>query len=188
MSRSTGLTGAAGEYHVAAELSRRDWLATVTIKNAPGTDVLAQRRDRKVVVAIQVKTASEGYNFRLGVKDEDPGERDHEWYAFVSLRGDEERPSFYVMPRHVVAAIVYLEHREWLDNLGWVHNMARPGHVRRENPGRSMRMKWIEGYREAWGLLDQPARRARFLGDPAFLDLESRYCLPEGHRRLGKAT
>ena len=30
----TGLTGAAGEYYVAAELSRRGWLATVTIKNA----------------------------------------------------------------------------------------------------------------------------------------------------------
>ena len=36
-SRTTGLTGAAGEYYVAAELSRRGWLATVTIKNAPGT-------------------------------------------------------------------------------------------------------------------------------------------------------
>ncbi|HSI36145.1 MAG TPA: hypothetical protein VK986_21355, partial [Tepidisphaeraceae bacterium] len=50
---STGLTGAAGEYHVAAELSRRGRLATVTIKNSPGTDVLAQRRDRSAMVAAE---------------------------------------------------------------------------------------------------------------------------------------
>jgi len=37
------LTGAAGEYYVAAELSCLGWLATVTIKNAPGTDVLPVR-------------------------------------------------------------------------------------------------------------------------------------------------
>jgi hypothetical protein len=82
---ATGLTGAAGEYHVAAELSRRDWLATVTIKNSPGTDVLAQRRDRRRIVALQTKTASRGSLFRLSVKDEDPGERDNEWYALVAL-------------------------------------------------------------------------------------------------------
>jgi hypothetical protein len=40
----TGLTGAAGEYYTVAELSRRGWLATVAIKNSPGTDVLAQKR------------------------------------------------------------------------------------------------------------------------------------------------
>jgi integrase len=47
----TGLTGAAGEYYVAAELSLRDWLATVTIKNAPGTDVLAQKVGTGVTVS-----------------------------------------------------------------------------------------------------------------------------------------
>jgi hypothetical protein len=36
----TGLTGAAGEYHVAAQLSQRGWLATITKKNSPGTDEL----------------------------------------------------------------------------------------------------------------------------------------------------
>ena len=55
MPSATGLTGAAGEYYVAAELSRRSWLATVTIKNSPGTDVLAQRLDRRRLVAIQTK-------------------------------------------------------------------------------------------------------------------------------------
>ena len=59
----TGLTGAAGEYYVAAELSRRGWLATVTIKNAPGTAVLAQNPITKLTVAIQTKTSSGGTSF-----------------------------------------------------------------------------------------------------------------------------
>jgi hypothetical protein len=58
--RTDGLIGAAGEYYVAAELSRRGWLATVTVKNAPGTDVLAQRADTGRMFAVQTKTAS-GY-------------------------------------------------------------------------------------------------------------------------------
>ena len=91
MPSTSGLVGAAGEYYVAAELSRRDWLATVTIKNSPGTDVLAQRLDRRRIVAIQTKTASPGSHFRLNVKDEAPGERDNEGYVRVSLRGDDER-------------------------------------------------------------------------------------------------
>jgi hypothetical protein len=54
----TGLIGTAGEYSVAAELSPRRWLATVTIKNAPGVDVLAMRTKSRRSVAIQTKTAS----------------------------------------------------------------------------------------------------------------------------------
>src|SRR4051812_22343882 len=109
MPRARGLTGAAGGDYVAAELSRRDWVATVTIKNAPGTDVLAQRLDRRTIVAIQTKTASLGSNFRLKDKDEMPGERDNEWYVLVGLRSELDRPVFYVVPRHVMAGMVYLE-------------------------------------------------------------------------------
>jgi hypothetical protein len=138
MPSTRGLVGAAGEYYVAAELSRRDWLATVTIKNSPGTDVLAQRLDRRRIVAIQTKTASPGSHFRLNVKDEAPGERDNEWYVLVSLRGDEERPTFYVIPRHVMAAIVYLEHRDWLHHHDRLRAPMRTSQQRKANPMRTI--------------------------------------------------
>jgi len=87
-----GLIGAAGEYFVAAELSRRGWLATVTIKNAPGTDVLAQHGATKQVVAIQTKTATTA-TFRLSARDEVPASAPNQWCVLVALG---------VVPRHVV--------------------------------------------------------------------------------------
>jgi len=35
------LTGVAGAYYVAAELSRRGIVATMTLRNTPGVDILA---------------------------------------------------------------------------------------------------------------------------------------------------
>jgi hypothetical protein len=185
---ATGLTGATGEYYVAAELSRRQWLATVTIKNSPGTDVLAQRLDRRRIVAVQTKTASPGSKwFRLGAKDEDPGERDNEWYVFIALRGIAERPSFYVVPRHHAAAIVYLEHQDWLRSLGHLQKPARSGAVRNDSMTRSIWPKWVMGYLERWDLLDESAWEAPFLGEPALLDLAVQVPLPSSYRPLTPA-
>jgi hypothetical protein len=186
MPSSTGLTGAAGEYHVAAELSRRDWLATVTIKNASGTDVLAQRRDRRRMVSIQAKTASPGNMFRLSIKDEEPGETDNEWYVLVGLAALVERPSFYILPRHVASAMTYLEHREWLADMGVLHTHARAGHQRKANDQRTLHPEWIEGYRERWELLDDSSWAAPFAGDERFLLLATEIPLPRNYPPLDR--
>jgi hypothetical protein len=183
----TGLTGAAGEYHVAAELLRRNWLATVTIKNAPRTDVLAQRLDRHRLIAIQTKTASEGSNFTLGERDEDPGESEDQWYVLVGLRDILERPRFYVLPRHAMAAIAYLEHRDWLTPTGLLHSFARADRERITSSRRTIRPRWIEHYLEAWDQLDGSALAAPFRGDPVFLELARRLGLPDGFPPLNRA-
>jgi len=183
-SRATGLTGAAGEYYVAAELSRRDWLATVTIKNSPGTDVLAQRLDRQRIIAIQTKTASVGNHFRLKDKDEAPGERDNEWYVLVGLGDESQRPTFFVIPRHVVAALTYLEHRDWLWHTDRLRAPVRQGKERNASSQRTIRAAWIEGYREQWELLDESAWNAPFLADPTFLELAQRLPLPDAYPPL----
>jgi hypothetical protein len=56
------------------------WLATVTIKNAPGTDLLAQHLDSGRVPTIQTKTASPGNKFTLSEKDERPAQGDNEYF------------------------------------------------------------------------------------------------------------
>jgi len=53
---SPGLCGTAGEYFVAAELSRRGYVASITLRNARGIDILASDGDAKRSVGIQVKT------------------------------------------------------------------------------------------------------------------------------------
>jgi hypothetical protein len=49
-------TGIAGEYFVAAELSRRGFVASITLRNTRGIDILASNADATKSVGIQVKT------------------------------------------------------------------------------------------------------------------------------------
>lgn len=52
------IIGVAGEYFVAAELSRRGWIAVLTLKNTPNIDLIATTLDGKRTVNVQVKTRS----------------------------------------------------------------------------------------------------------------------------------
>jgi hypothetical protein len=52
--------GITGEYLVAAELSRRGYVATLTLRNTRGIDILASNSDATKSVGIQVKTAQSG--------------------------------------------------------------------------------------------------------------------------------
>jgi hypothetical protein len=148
---------------VAAELSRRGWLATVTIKNAPGTDVLAQDVDTQRVVAIQTKTARAGFRFQLkGPKlitypvegTDEWVTHGNEWYVFVGLKDDETaRPDFYVVPRNIVAGMIFASHREWLKGEG-----AR--RTRRDGPMRQLRPADLKDYQDRWDLLKDDASTA----------------------------
>ena len=53
---STGLSGVAGKYLVAAELSRRGYIVSITLRNTRGIDILASNADATRSVGIQVKT------------------------------------------------------------------------------------------------------------------------------------
>jgi hypothetical protein len=64
--RTTKLTGALGEYLVAAELSRRGLIAAPFAGNVPHFDVLAAAEDGRQF-AIQVKT-SNGNNWQFGAQ------------------------------------------------------------------------------------------------------------------------
>lgn len=53
----SSLIGIAGAHFVAAELSQRGYIATVTSRNTEGIDVLASSPDGSKTVSIQVKTS-----------------------------------------------------------------------------------------------------------------------------------
>jgi hypothetical protein len=57
---SSILCGVAGEYFVAAELSRRGYIASITLRDTRGVDVLASNQDAARSVGIQVKTSQRG--------------------------------------------------------------------------------------------------------------------------------
>ncbi len=54
--QSIASTGLAGEYFVAAELSRMGHLALISLRNWENVDILASRADGTRTVSIQVKT------------------------------------------------------------------------------------------------------------------------------------
>ncbi len=55
--KSTTQTGLVGEYLVLAELARRDAIASMTLGNSKGVDILVAPADRHVAYKVEVKTA-----------------------------------------------------------------------------------------------------------------------------------
>lgn len=60
------LTGNAGLYHVARELSRLGWHVMPTVRNARGADLYAASADERVVLPIQSKALSKKVPVPLG--------------------------------------------------------------------------------------------------------------------------
>lgn len=91
-------TGIAGEFFVAAELSKRGWIATLTAKNTPDVDVLASQPTGDVHARIQVKTRSPAYTYahRVGRTLRLVGERD--FLVLVDLGAEDEGPVYWVIP------------------------------------------------------------------------------------------
>ena len=141
------LSGVAGEYFVAAELSRQGLIASITLRNTKGIDILASNSDASRQVGIQVKTNQSGRTgWVLNRKAEDYF-AENLFYVFVNLREANGRPDFYVVPSTVVAKVVKEGHREWL---------ATPGRRGQKHSNTSMRMfRDPHGkYLERWDLLE----------------------------------
>jgi len=110
----TTLTGISGEYFVAAELSRREFTAAVTLRNTRGVDILASHPRRKNPATIQVKTIQKGRSkWLLSSSDEEPKGNDH-YYVFVALIGRDDPPEYYIVEGDKVSKQIASSHRKWL--------------------------------------------------------------------------
>ena len=120
-------TGIAGEFFVAAELSKRGWIATLTAKNTPDIDLLASRPNGDVHARIQVKTRSPAYRsaHRVGKNLKQVGERD--FLVLVDIGAEGEMPRYWVIP--TVAAVSLIKHDQ-------------------------IRTKDIDEFEDRWDLLD----------------------------------
>ena len=82
------LTGAAGVFHVAAELSMAGWVALPSIRNVQGADILVADPDGKRFVLIQVKTSKSKVTFWPVGKGALDWTGPNCYYAFVRRAGD----------------------------------------------------------------------------------------------------
>ena len=141
------LSGVAGEYYVAAELSKRGYVASITLRNTRGIDILCTNEETYKAVNIQVKT-NQGpeRSWILGEKAEN--EKDNNlFYVFVCLNGGDKHPNFFVVPSNDVARYTKETNDEFLNTLG------KKGQQRKPNSIRNFK-DYEEKYINRWDLLN----------------------------------
>ncbi len=126
---TTTLSGISGEYFVAAELSRRGYVASLTLGNTRGIDILASDVDAKKSVGIQVKTNQRARKEWLLNKKVEDEEASNLVFVFVCLNGL-GLAECHVVPRSVVSDFSRENHRRWLTTPG------RNGRKRNDTPMR----------------------------------------------------
>jgi hypothetical protein len=140
-----GLSGIAGEYFVAGELSRLGYIASITLRNTKGIDILVSNATATRQIAIQVKTNQGSRPEWVLNKEAENFYADNLFYVFVNLKKPEERPDFYIVPSKFVADFVMTDHQEWLETPG------KKGQDHKDNPVRQFRNP--KQFLERWDLL-----------------------------------
>jgi hypothetical protein len=146
MSIKSALVGSQGVFETAAELARREWVASLTLGDAPRTDLLAQQTGGGFLpAAIQVKTRTRG-DFHLNISDLSP-QGANEWVVLVSLEISRGGGRFCVVPRNHICAVV----------LALAAIFDRKG---KAWPRKLIGVKEFEAYSERWDLMNEKAEDA----------------------------
>ena len=141
------LIGVAGEYATAAELTLRNFIAAISLRNSRGTDIIATTTDGTRSFSIQVKTTNKGKaRWTLNDKSEKTTGISH-FYVFVQLNGPTARPSFHIVPSSVVAERITAGHK------AWINEPKRDGTPRKDSSMRKFTDEQGE-FLECWHLLD----------------------------------
>ena len=144
---SSILTGVSGEYFAAAELSRRGHIASITLRNTKGIDIVASSEDGSKTINIQVKTSSKNTKGWMLNKKAETMKDENMFYIFVKLNDLEEGPEFHIVPTSHVAKKVRKEHQEWLNTPG------RGGVKRKDTDMRKFEDN-NNKYKDEWHLLE----------------------------------
>lgn len=127
-------SGIAGVYSAAAELSKQGYIASMTLRNTKGIDIMVANEDATKTVGVQVKTNQGGSDWWLLTDKAEDYFANNLFYVFVNLNNG-EKPDFFVVPSKIVALYVKKYHKEWLATPG------KKGQKHKDNP---MRNFWDE--------------------------------------------
>ncbi len=144
---SSVLSGVSGEYFVAAELSAKGYIASITLRNTKGVDIVCSNSDASKSIAIQVKTNRRSdRNWMLNQKSEDYY-ADNLYYVFVNLNDNKKSPDYFIVPSKDVAKHAKDGHATWLSTPG------RGGKVHNDTTMRKFSDP-EEAYLNRWDLLN----------------------------------
>ena len=141
-------SGVSGEYFVAAELSRRGYLCSITLKNTKGVDVLVSNESSSRLLGVQVKTNNGERKAWLINKKAEKLSEDNLVYVFVNLKKLNELPEFYIVPSKVVAKQVEEGHEEWL------HTSAKSGKKHKDTSMRMFRDP-DDKFKDKWDIIEE---------------------------------
>ncbi|MFA6257903.1 MAG: hypothetical protein WC671_02750 [Candidatus Paceibacterota bacterium] len=152
-----GIIGVSGEFFVAAELSQRGIVATMTLKNTPYIDILATNLEKAKTANIQVKTMSIRNNagWHLGPKDGEPSGIANHFYVLVNLQGQGKLPEYIILPKEKFSVFLKVKQEKWESGKKrdgtprkkttmWIFDPNRNEHSR----------KFAEKYINNWSILD----------------------------------
>lgn len=140
------LAGVSGEFFVAAELSRRGYISSVTLKNTKGIDILVTNESAIKTIGIQVKTNQNSRRAWVLNSKAEAFYAEDLFYVFVNLVGIGHLPEYYIVPSKTVADSVKMGHKNWLDTPG------KKGQVHNDNPMRMFGDSEQE-YLDKWEIL-----------------------------------
>lgn len=143
----TVIVGVTGEYFVAGELSSRGHIASITLRNTRGIDIIASNKEGSKSVTIQVKASSSPTNSWILNKKSEEFFSDNHFYVFVNLAKPGIRSAFFIVPSAEVAKQITQGHQDWLNKTG------RKGKAHQDNPMRQFSDK-DNKYLEAWDIID----------------------------------
>jgi hypothetical protein len=117
--------GLAGEFYVLAQLVQHNLVATLTLANTKGVDILVANPELNRLFKIEVKTTASGPRYGSIFANEPcyawPMSAKHEcligedlFYCFVVLRECTQLPRFFIVPSLYVATYVREQHAYWL--------------------------------------------------------------------------
>ncbi len=141
------LSGAAGEFYVAAELMKRGIVAAPTGYNTKNYDIVAMNESGERAITIQVKTnQNKSKWFMLSEKNEDIF-NDNLIYVFVNLDiNNSSQSEYFIVPSKEVAITIKEKHIEWLETPGRNGRKHKPTTIRQFEPKQ-------ESYNN-WGLIE----------------------------------
>lgn len=143
---SSMLSGVAGEYYVAAELSKRGYIASITLRNTKGVDLLCSNSEATKTVSIQVKTNRRSDRSWVINQKAESYFTDNFFYVFVNLNENKTAPDYFVVPSKDVAKLAKESHIVWL---------ATPGKTGKTHNDTTIRKFFDkkENYLNRWDLL-----------------------------------
>jgi len=139
----------AGEFFVAAELSRRGAHAAVYVGNMPRTDLVASNVDQTRTVNVQVKTRRAG-SWQASTKHGHPSKRkpnETHFWVLVDILDNKEVPEYYIMPEWWIRNNIDEAHKAYLAK----HGGKRPRGS--ESTHHSISPKRIEQWKDRWEIL-----------------------------------